>query len=176
MREQIIREIRRLAEASDGQPPGRRLFETETGIREAAWFGVYWARWGDALAEAGYPPNIKHQKLDEHFILQKLADVSRHYGKVPSTMEMRLYKRIAPDFPNEKTILSHFGGKQNLLRRLAEWTRQHDELQGHCRHAGSTYPAKLPRPPRMRPKRVSSTSSNPVPTTKLDEAMNLSAA
>jgi hypothetical protein len=41
-------------------------------------------------------------------------------------MEMRLYKKIAPDFPNEKTILSHFGGKQNLLRRLAEGARAND--------------------------------------------------
>ena len=129
MREQIINEIRRLTKVNDGQPPGRRLFETETGIPESAWFGVYWARWGDALAEAGYAPNIKHQKLDEQFILQKLVAVSRHYGKVPATMEMRLYKKINPDFPNEKTILSHFGSKQNLLRRLAEWARQHDDYK-----------------------------------------------
>jgi hypothetical protein len=127
VREQIIKEIRRLAEANDGRPPGRRLFETKTGITEAAWFGVYWARWGDALAEAGYAPNVEPQKLDEQFILQKLATVCRHYGKVPATMEMRLYKKIDPDFPNEKTILSRFGGKQNLLYRLAEWARQHDD-------------------------------------------------
>lgn len=129
MREKIIGEIRKLAKANGDQPPGRRLFETETGIPESAWFGVYWARWGDALAEAGYTPNIKRQKFDEQFILQKLAAVSRHYGKVPATMEMRLYKKIDPTFPNEKSILAQFAGKQNLLRRLAEWARQHDDYK-----------------------------------------------
>ena len=129
VRDRIIKEIRRLAEANSGRPPGRRLFETETGIAEGAWFGVYWARWGDALAEAGYSPNIKHQKLDEQFILQKLAAVCRYYGKFPATMEMRLYKKIDPNFPNEKTILSHFGGKQSLLGRLAEWARRDDDYK-----------------------------------------------
>ena len=136
---------------------------------------MYWARWGDALAEAGYPPNIKHQKLDEQFILQKLADVSRHYGKVPATMEMRLYKRIAPDFPNEKTILSHFGGKQNLLRRLAEWTRQHDDYKDIADMLVNISSETTPTA-KDAAKGVWSTSSNPVPITKLDEAMNLSGA
>ena len=79
-----------MAEANGGQLPGRASFETEAGIPESAWYGVYWARWGDALVEAGYVPNITPQKLDEQFILQKLAAVSRHYGRVPATMEMRL--------------------------------------------------------------------------------------
>jgi hypothetical protein len=129
VREQIIKEIQRLTKANGGEPPGRRLFESETGIPESAWFGVYWARWGDAVAEAGYTPNTKKLKLDEQYILQKLASISRHYGRVPATMEMRLYKKVDPEFPNEKTILTHFGGKQNLLRRLAEWAGQQDEYK-----------------------------------------------
>ena len=127
MREQILKEIGRLADANGGQPPGRRLFESETGITTGAWFGKYWARWGDAVAEAGYSPNTKHERLDEQFILEKLAEITRHYKKIPAAMEMRLYKRSNPEFPNEKTIIGHFGGKQKLVSRLAEWSRAHNE-------------------------------------------------
>ncbi len=129
MREQILSEIRRLAKANNGVPPGRRLFETETGIRESEWYGVYWPRWGDALTEAGFSPNAKNLKLDNQFIFAKLAVICRHYGKVPAAMEMRLYKKLDPDFPNEKTVLAHFGGKQKLLSSFKEWASQFEDYQ-----------------------------------------------
>ena len=129
MREKIIAEIQRLAKANGGQPPGRRSFETETGIREGAWFGVYWSRWGDALTEAGLTPNSKNEKLDEEFVLSKIAAACRHYGKVPAFMEFRLYKKIDKDFPNEKTLLNYFGGKENLVQRVGAWARTREEYK-----------------------------------------------
>jgi hypothetical protein len=129
MRERIINEIRRLAKANGDQPPGRRLFESETGIPESAWFGVYWPRWGDAVAEAGFTPNTKNQKHEEQFVFTKLAQACRHYGRVPATMELRMYKKIDSEFPNEKTMLASFRGKANLLRRLADWARGNEEYK-----------------------------------------------
>jgi hypothetical protein len=123
MREQILSEIKRLSAANGGSPPGRRLFESETGIRESAWFGVYWPRWGDALAEAGFAPNAYNKRLDEGLVLSKLAAACRHFGRIPVTMEMRMYKKVDVNFPNEKSMLSAFGGKANLLRRFGEWAR-----------------------------------------------------
>src|SRR5262249_27384319 len=123
MRDQILDEIRRLAASNSGRPPGRRLFESETGIRESAWFGVYWSRWGDALSEAGFTPTAPNERLDEEHVLMQLAEACRHFGRVPATMELRMYKRLDATFPNEKTILAAFGGKANLVRRLGEWVR-----------------------------------------------------
>jgi hypothetical protein len=97
------------------------LFERETGISESAWFGRYWARWGDAVAEAGFTPNTKKQRHEEQFVFEKLAQACRHFGRMPVAMELRLYKKIDTEFPNEKTILLTFGGKANLVRRFAEW-------------------------------------------------------
>lgn len=121
MRAQIINEIRRLAKANGGRAPGFRLFEKETGIRESAWRGVYWARWSEAIVEAGFKPNTAPPKLTEQFILEKISEACRHFGRIPSAMEFRMYGRTHEDFPSDKTILRKFRSKENMLRRLAEF-------------------------------------------------------
>ena len=125
-RETIINEIRRLAKANGGQPPGSRLFEHETGIRESAWRGVYWPRWGDAVAEAGLQPNAPFAKLDETFFLKELAGAFRTLGKVPTSMELRIYRRSHPTFPF-RAIVKHFRSTANMHRRLAEWAKANEE-------------------------------------------------
>jgi hypothetical protein len=127
MRDQIINEIRRLTKASDGRVPGRQMFELETGIRESAWRGVYWARWGDAVAEAGFQPNTLQGKLDEVFFFRKLVEALRHFGRIPTTAEMRLYGNIDTMFPAHSTIDNHFRTKENMLDRLASWVGSNEE-------------------------------------------------
>lgn len=56
-KERIIREIQRTTAANGGSPLGTARFEAATGIKLADWFGVYWARWSDAVREAGFEPN-----------------------------------------------------------------------------------------------------------------------
>lgn len=128
MRGQIIGEIQRLTKANGGQPPGSRLFEQQTGIREATWRGVYWARWGDALTEAGLTPNKKQEKYEEGFLLGKIAEACRELGKIPTAMEFRMYGREHPDFPNHKSIYRHFRSTVAMLRRLEEWTRSNESF------------------------------------------------
>ena len=70
---QILEEIRRTAEANGGVPLGRQKFLTETGIRESDWSGRFWTRWGDAVREAGYEPNVKQAAFDKDYLLEKLA-------------------------------------------------------------------------------------------------------
>ena len=69
MRERILDEIRKFALANDGRVPGVRTFERETGIREGSWRGVLWARWSDAIREAGLEPNAKQGRIEEEFHL-----------------------------------------------------------------------------------------------------------
>jgi Meiotically Up-regulated Gene 113 (MUG113) protein len=116
MRERILSEIQRLAKENGGQPPGSRLFEQQTGIRQSSWRGVYWPRWGDAVTEAGLSPNVASVKYDEQFLLSTIADISRELGKIPTAMGL----------PNHKSIYRHFHSTPNMLRRLSEWTRANE--------------------------------------------------
>lgn len=98
-----------------------RAFESETGIGEAVWRGVYWVRWSEAVKEAGLEPNVKVEKYTEEFLLTKLAEAARHFGKFPTAMEFRMYRRIDQTFPNVKSITRHFDSLMNIPPRLAEW-------------------------------------------------------
>lgn len=119
-REQVLSEIRRVAEGL-GKPPGRAAFERETGIRQSERRGVYWARWSDALAEAGLAANQWQRRLDPDFILRKMADAARHFGRLPTEAELRMYGRIDPDFPAHGVANNHFGSKAAMVARLQEW-------------------------------------------------------
>jgi hypothetical protein len=120
-RDQILSEIRRLANGSGGQAPGVRAFERATGITEGAWRGLYWARWSDALKEAGFEANEWRGKFEAKYIFEKFIDAARHYQRLPTAMESRMYRRTRPDFPNEKTLLMYFGSKAKLLSNLRSW-------------------------------------------------------
>lgn len=120
LRERILSEIRRLAEADGGRPPGVRKFELETGIKNAEWNGVIWARWGDAVAAAGYLPNAKQERFDSKDVLSGVVEAVRHYGKVPTVAEMKLYRRVNATLPNPKTISRHYPTPALLIAALRQ--------------------------------------------------------
>ena len=71
-KQHIIKEIKRTAEMNGGIPLGTSKFYSETGISIQDWDGKYWARWGDALIEAGYEPNKLQGSYDDEFIIGKV--------------------------------------------------------------------------------------------------------
>jgi hypothetical protein len=127
MREQILSEIRRLAGANGGKPPGSRLFEAQSGIRESAWRGVYWARWGDAVAEAGLQPNARQGKLDEQYFMAKFVEACRHFKKLPTAMELRMYGRTNKDFPDLTTFTRRYGSLNKVPDQFAQWAKDKGE-------------------------------------------------
>lgn len=118
LRDEILTQIRTLAAANGGQPLGVRAFERETGIRESAWRGIYWARWGDALVEAGFSPNEFQEKHDTDYILRKFADACRHFSRIPTADELKMFGRSQQDFPHPKSVYGHFGNKAALIENL----------------------------------------------------------
>jgi hypothetical protein len=85
-KETILSEIRRLAGRSGGRPPGQEAFAKATGIGEHEWKGVFWRRWSEVQAEAGFPPNKFGGRTDDAFVLDQylppegLSDLRISYG------------------------------------------------------------------------------------------------
>ncbi len=92
-------------------------FYRVTGIKESDWSGRYWARWSDALAEAGYPPNALQGPLDELDLLRSLVEAIDSLGKWPTSAELRLYGRSVADFPSHNTF-RRLGSKLSQARAI----------------------------------------------------------
>jgi hypothetical protein len=118
MREAIIAEIRRIAAAHGGKPPGSSAFERATGIPSHKWRGVHWVGWSDALAEAGFGPNAWQERLDSDQLIARVADIVLRLGHVPSNSEMLLLRRSDESVPHPKTLRTHFGSSAGVVEAL----------------------------------------------------------
>lgn len=118
MRANILSEIKRLAATNNGTPPGQKLFESAAGIAPHQWRGRYWARWGDALVEAGFEPNSWQEKLDGEALIHRLADLILALGHLPTSSELDLLRRKDRSLPSAKTLRSHFSGQDGVFDQL----------------------------------------------------------
>ncbi|HEX5281894.1 MAG TPA: GIY-YIG nuclease family protein [Micropepsaceae bacterium] len=122
MRAHIIGEIRRIAAENGGRPPGIKRFATLTGIGCAQWRGKIWARWSEAVKEAGLTPNLRQEPLEKPELLACMATAIRMLQHIPSEAELELLRRKGHRIPVNQTYVRHFGGKPGLLRHLKQWT------------------------------------------------------
>ena len=122
-KEQILNEIRRIAAANHGVPPGSQRFKTETGIGESAWSGKYWARWGDALREAGFSPNVWQVPHSDDVLIQSYIRLMRELGHFPAVRELSLKRRQDSSFPSSGAF-ARFGSKPTAAKRIIEFCRQ----------------------------------------------------
>lgn len=99
-KQHILNEIRRTADANSGKALGRERFEKETGIKFKDWYGRYWARWGDALKEAGLEPNRLQSALPDAEVLPKLVALIRELGRYPTYGEIRMREYADKGFPS----------------------------------------------------------------------------
>lgn len=120
MRDHIINEIQRLAKENGGQAPGATVFARATGIANSEWLGKYWARWSDALTEAGATPNDWNARFNSDDVLMRVVAACRHYGRIPTKAEFQLYRQIDRTFPSYASIVRHFDGHVGAVAALAK--------------------------------------------------------
>ena len=118
-RDEILDEIRRLGAENGGVAPGKQRFADLTGITESEWSGRYWARWNDALAQAGYKPNAMQDAYRDQDILDQLIAHIREIGRFPTVAELRLRRRADPSFPSAG-VFDRLGRKAVLAAKAQE--------------------------------------------------------
>lgn len=127
-REKIIHEIQAIAKR-DGKVPGRLRFESVTGLNQHDWCGKYWARWNDAIAEAGLAPNEKQEAIPEDILLGAFLDLAIKLDRIPADADLRLHGRSNPNSPSLSTYQKRFGSKQALLGKVLGFAVEHDAPQ-----------------------------------------------
>jgi hypothetical protein len=141
----IISEIQRTAKANGDMALGLRRFEEETGISRYDWYGKFWARWGDAVREAGIEPNRMWEAYDDGFLLEKLVLLTRSLGRVPTAGDLLLVKRKDSTFPS-KNVFERLGSKpQRALRVIAycESNPGNDDVASLWRQVAPTEPPQI---------------------------------
>lgn len=123
-KQHILDEIKRIALANEGKSPGINTFYKITGLKEHDWKGKYWARWGDAIAEAGFTPDQLKVPYDEGFLIKKVIELARELGRFPVFAEMQMKTYQDMEFPSHNTYKTRFGSKKQLVTRVKEYCRQ----------------------------------------------------
>jgi len=126
---EILQEIQRTAAANDGVPLGSRRFAAETGIKEYDWKGKLWARWSDAVREAGFAPNQLQSAFDKAELLEKYAKLAQEIGRLPSAADLRLKHHRDASFPDQK-VFERFGSKATLVQELFLHCQGQPSLEG----------------------------------------------
>lgn len=103
-KQHILAEIKRTARENGGKPLGRERFATETGISQNDWLGKHWARWGDAVREAGFAANTLQDPMDKRELVEKFVGLMRELGHFPVEAELRIHARNNPGFPWHNTF------------------------------------------------------------------------
>jgi hypothetical protein len=117
----ILSEIRRTADLNNGKPLGQKAFLTATGIAVHEWCGVHWARWGDALLEAGFEPLEWTGAVDEENIFDALIPLIRKYGRYPTKAEILIEKRGNAQIPAPNVMLRRFGERANVIQQIRDY-------------------------------------------------------
>lgn len=147
-KQHILDEIKRTAITNSDVPLGTDRFATETGIKESDWRGRYWARWSDALLEAGFTPNTLRPKAELDVLLSQLAAFIRELGRYPTVSEMRLRKRSDNAFPNHK-VLERRGTRSELIAQVSVFCQRTDgwaDVAAICESLKISAPAANPDP------------------------------
>ncbi|MFO0859635.1 MAG: GIY-YIG nuclease family protein [Phycisphaerales bacterium] len=119
-KEEILDEIKRTAAGNGGVALGWEAFRSRTGIAHSEWLGKHWARWSEAIAEAGFAPNRLQAASDPFELLEKVAGLSHSLGRLPTEPDIRLAVKKGMKLPATTTLIRTFGSRAQFVAKLRE--------------------------------------------------------
>lgn len=141
-KEQILREIRRLADENGGKAVGVKRFTAVTGISQSDWSGRYWARWSDAVRDAGFEPGEWQTQLHEdRDLLRILAELTREYAHIPTVAELQMRRQEHPSQPGANAFRKRFGEKAALRDTLLAFADADPDFADVANILAATAPA-----------------------------------
>lgn len=126
-KEQILSEIKKTAEENAGAALGMGKFLESTGIRRADWEGKYWAKWSDAIKEAGYMPNkFSSPALDTNWLITQVIELIRELQCFPSRPQLKIKHYNQGSFPSSTTITNLLGQKPEMMSKILQFCEEND--------------------------------------------------
>lgn len=133
-KQEILSEIKRTAAENNGKAPGSQRFAAVTGIRKSDWFPKLWLRWGDALSEAGCPPNAYSSAYDSSILIARHIELIREFGHFPIEGELIIKKNADNDFPSPRSFYQ-LGSKQERAQKIIDYCQgqsEYDDIISCC--------------------------------------------
>jgi hypothetical protein len=125
----IISEIQRTAE--NGRALGQIRFSSETGIKRHECIGKYWARWSDALAEAGFAQNEWNAAHDEAYVVTSVLGLARKLGRFPTKYDIQFARSSDSAMPSYDAVArlgTRFEVKKKFLQFCSNNASYNDVL------------------------------------------------
>jgi hypothetical protein len=127
-KQHIVDEIIRTAKENNGTPLGRQKFEKETGIKYSDWYGKYWAKWSDAVRDAGFKPNTLTSAHDGTFLIEQAILLIVEIKKFPASGDFRLKAHRTQGFPSH-TAFDRLGNKVAMAQKILDYCDNKPEYQ-----------------------------------------------
>lgn len=140
-KQEILKEIKRIAGLSNGKVPGVQKFSTLTGIRQSEWYPHLWLRWGDAVKEAGLKENKLNESYSEEHLIKKYIELIRELNRFPIAGDLRVKARADSSFPSH-TAFSRIGSKSERAERILNYCKDNNDFQDIVAFCLSIQPTK----------------------------------
>jgi len=139
-REQILAEIKRMAEANGDVAIGERSFSAQTKVNRTLLRRAGFPNYGAAVEAAGYQRNsFLKQAYDDDELFIPIARLAREVGHCPTYGERAVARYKDPAFPGE-TSISRRTKVEPLTQGLSSWCRRQPEFRDVAEFLGANAP------------------------------------